>query len=456
MIRVRPLALVTMMAMLAACASAPLIALPTPVAAASQTADPGEATFWASFDSPLLQALLQEVAQDNPDLLIAIERQAIAEDAVRLAQAQQRPTLGFHLGPVDTTATTLASRRSQQTAAFALGFEASYELDLRGRLARLSSAARADARASGDDIEALRIATHCLVAQGVFELAQADQMLALQRQRQALAERRLQLQVLRADAGRVTAAIVDDAQAQQLAVGEAVMHWQLQHRAALVKLAALFGQSADEFLKNFDVPAAMPQLPDVPEGLPSSLLQRRPDLQAAAARVEAADARDAAERALQFPQIRLTASLGVASDLLHRAASGAIGLFGLGPSLDLPIYDGGALAAQIDTRDHELQIARLEYRKTSIAAFADVEQALALRAAADGERRDAEQNAQRCATEQRALALEQSAGRKSGLDAIEAQMRGLDAEQALLDSRHAQLDSTLALFQALGGAWAPG
>lgn len=438
---------------LASCASLAPAPVPESAAAADLAPDPADAAFWSSFGSPLLATLVQQAAAESPDLLIAIQRRLIADDAVRLADAQRGPSLGFHVGPVDSTASTLASGSRQQSAVYALGFEASYELDLRGRLAQLSRAARADARASRDDVDAMRIATRCLVAQGVFDLAQADQMLALQQQRLALAEQQLQLQTLRAGAGRVTASALGEAQARQADAHEALTRWRVQRHAAIAQLAALLGKSADSLQLSPDVMPASLHLPDVPAGLSSSLLQRRPDVRAAAARLEAAGARDEAERASRFPQIRLTASLGVATDLLHRAARGAIGLFGFGPSLDLPIYDGGALKAQLDTRDRELEIARLEYRKAGIAAFSDVEQALQLRAAADERCRDAVLGVQRSEAERRAVTLEVGAGRKSRLDVIETDGRRLDAEQALLDSRHAQLDSTLALVQALGGVW---
>ncbi|NGY05996.1 TolC family protein [Solimonas terrae] len=438
-------------ALLAACAvTAPTVAPPPPVA---PTPDPADAAFWARFGSPVLLDLQQQLLRENPDLLIARQRLLIANDAVQLADAGQRPSLGFHAGPVDTTATSLADRGGARPEAFELGFQASYELDLWGRLARLGDAARAEALAAGADADALRIATQCLLARRVFDLARDEQMLPLLQQRQVLAAERAQLQGLRLHAGRIDAQTLADAESQSSEAQSALANGTAQQRGDEARLALLFGESARDDHSPLAPLQSMIRLPEVPADLPSTLLERRPDVRAAAARLAAARDRDAADRALRFPQIRLTAALGVATDVLHRAAHGAIALFGFGPEVDLPIYDGGATAARIDSRDHELAIAEIEYRQAGIAAFADVEHALQLRDTAASALRDASAARQRSDAAQQALQLELEQGRRSRLDAIEARLQSLDAEQRVLDSYRAQLDSSLALFEALGGAW---
>lgn len=447
---------------LGGCAAAPVApppSLPTPLvwdtpAATSSPLHPLPASeFWAGFGSPALQDLLQQAALANPDLLIARDHLLIARDALLAARAQQQPSLGFTAGPVDTAATAVADSRSRHQAVFELGFNASYELDLWGRLDSLGAGAQAESAARAFDADSLRIGLMSRVAQAYFDVAQADDAEVLARRRLVLAEERLSLQTARQAAGRIDGTAVAAAQSALETLGLRVDQVRRQRRDGERQLALLLGRLPEGFALDAGPLRRQMQLPEVPAGLPSNLLQRRPDVRAAQARLLAAEHRSAAAWAERFPQVRLTAQLGVATDVLHRIVSGAVGLFGLGPELSMPIYDGGAREARLDASRREADIALLEYRRAGLAAFADVEKALALRDAARTRQQHADRLDARQVEAIGAVNAQLAAGRRSRLDAIAAEEQKLDAEQLALDSYRAQLDSLLALFEALGGGW---
>ena len=410
--------------------------------------------FWAAFGNPALQDLLQQAVAANPDLLIAANHLRIARDAALAVRAQQRPSVNLNVGPVDSAATALALPQARRQAVFELALNASYELDFWGRLSGLAASAQAEQQARAYDSETARISLMGLVAQRYFDIAQADEALALLQQGLALAAERRQLETARQAAGRVGRRPVAEAEAATEELRGKEDQWRGQRRAAEGQLALLLGRLPE----GFSVAAAPLRqalhLPLVPSGLPSTLMQRRPDLRAAEARLLSAQARSGVARAERFPQIRLTGQLGVATDVLRRAASGSIGLFGFGPELSLPVYDGGSRAAQIDASDGEVDIALLEYRKVSLAAFADVENALLARQRALVRQDHIEALRQRQRDAQTELEAQLSAGRRSRLDAIADDEHRLDTELLALESYRAQLDSLLALFAALGGGWA--
>lgn len=410
--------------------------------------------FWQGFNSPRLLRLLQQAAGANPDYLITVHRLAMARDDEQLAHARQEPRLGFALGPVDTTATQLKHPNDRQPAAFSAGFDASYELDLWGRLGSMTKSAEATSVAGAYDAKAARIALITQVAEGYFDVAQATEQAQLLHQRLILAQERVTLQTARLNAGRIDGQSLDRARQALDTLQFQIAEERHRQRRSEYHLALLVGALPEDFSIQTG-PLRQIALPPVPAGLPSTLLQRRPDLRAAKARLQAAHYQVAAAYGGQFPRISLTAQLGVATDVLHNIISGAVGLFGLGPQVTLPLYDAGARKATIDSREQAADIALLEYRKAALAAFRDVENALIQRQAALGQEALLAKTNARQQQNLNALNALIDAGRSSQLDVLSLRDQQLDAQRNAIENYRAQLDSLLALFQALGGGWPP-
>lgn len=444
----------------AGCASTPLAptpVLPAPAAWQTRTGS-GEAmtgNFWAGFGNPTLTALLQQAAEANPDVQIAAQRLRLAADAEQAAAAMKGPTVRFDAGAVDTAAVAVRDQRRRNPAIYRLGLNASYELDFWGRISSLVASARAQSAAQGFDLDTARITLATAVAQQFFDVAEADEQLAVLQNRIALADEALKLQAARQTAGRIDPQPVMAAQQTRdalLAEQRDLLRQRQQHAG---QLALLCGQLPEGFRIGSQSLRSSGSWPEVPAGLPSSLLQRRPDIRAAAARLQAAQAEIGVARAEQFPQIRLTAELGVASDVLHRALSGSVGLFGIGPEISLPIYDVGARAARLDASQREADIALLEYRKAGLAAFADVESALLAREAALDRQQQLDATASQQTIESQRLNALLQAGRKSRVDTIVADDARLASHALRIRNDRAQLDALLALHAALGGGWDP-
>ncbi len=444
--------------LLAACASAPRVAeapVPTPLQWQMPMSDAGEgsdAGFRSGFASPELDRLLQRAANANPDLQIAVRRLRIADDAERLAAAGKRPALDFRAGPVDNAAVAVNGGR-RSAAVYRLGFEASYELDFWGRIDSQIVGAKADAAGQRFEAGAARIAMADELAHRYFDIAEADEVRVLLQRRAALADERWTLETARQAAGRIDAGPVLEAQRARNQLQDELADWQQRRQQDIWQLALLCGELPEAFTLAASPLRQAIRRPSVPSGLPSSLLQRRPDLQAASSRLQAAQAQIGVAWAEQFPQIRLTAELGVASDVLHRVLSGAILPFGIGPSIGLPLLDGGARAARLDASQQAAEIAEIEYRKAALAAFADVELALQAHADADSRQRQSEQTAAWQQQLAQRSAAQQQAGRASRIDAITLESVRLEAEQLAVDRYRQQLDALLALHAALGGGW---
>lgn len=444
---------------LSGCASAPIAPTPVlPAPATWQTRDsasgtPGaEGEFWSRFGNPALLSLLQKTMAANPDLLIAAQRLQLGRDTALEAGALQRPSLSFDIGPVDTAAIAIRDRSRRNPTIYRLGLYASYELDFWGRVSGLVNRAKAESIARAYDVETARILLASQVAHHFFDIAEADEQLRLLQQRTSLADERLTLEAARQAAGRIDRQPVAAARRAHDAVLIQQRDWQRRRQRSERQLALLCGQLPEGFsigpqnLRDTVQPA-------VPAGLPSTLLQRRPDLRAAAARLQAAQAQIGVARAEQFPQFRLTAELGVATDVLHRALSGGVGLFGIGPEVSLPLYDGGARAARLDASQREAEIALLEYRKAGLAAFADVEQALQAREAAVDQQQSLVAVLGQQQAESRMIEAQRLAGRKSRLDSLAAEDVELESAQLAISNTRARFDAVLALHAALGGSW---
>lgn len=427
----------------------PRLDLPLQWQTATMVGGGDPAHWWQGFKDPLLERLLADAAQANPDILIAIRRLQISDDALRITDSQRAMQLAIGATPVDA-ATAASTRRS---GVFSLGVSASYALDFWGRIGAEVSAASALKNASASDLATVSLTLQQQLAHQYFALCALDALLPLQAARVQMSAERLRLTRLRTDAGRSDGASVAAA-GTALASAEAAQRQQVRERAtAQMQLALLLGQAPETLVVPSTPPSATAALPEVPAGLPASLISHRPDLVAAEYRLQAAHADVAAARAAVMPQLSLTAELGVVTGPLRQFVSGSRALFGIGPEFNYLLHDGGRGAAQIDASEQERQIALLNYRKAVVAALADVERALLAREAALDESRKLAAEAASIAQQAQWTAARSAAGRSSRFEALALQAQALDLQASQISNRRAQRDSLLDLYAALGGSW---
>jgi multidrug efflux system outer membrane protein len=407
--------------------------------------------WWRSFGSEELSALVAAALGSNPDIAIAAERVRQAEAQTRIAGASLFPELSFGAATSrrETRPDGGAWTASDGSSA---AFSASYEIDLWGRNASGLRSAESSLRASRFDFETVRLTLLSGVASGYFQVLSLRGRLVIARENLSIAERVLKVVDARVRNGAASALDLARQQGAVLTLRASIPPLELQERQTLYALAILVGRPPE----GFDAAGASVTalaVPRVAPGLPAELLARRPDLASAEAQLAAANADVAAARAALLPSIALTGSAGLASNVLINFLSAPTAALALGASLLQPIFDGGRLRGQVDaaaSRERELVE---NYRKSILAALADVEGALA-----SGGRTADQETLQAQVVEQARIALRLAEIRyREGVDdlltVLDAQRTLFQAEDQLTQVRLSRLQASIGLFKALGGGW---
>jgi len=421
-------------------------------------AEPGAAdaaaltrNWWRAFGSTELSVLVDAALHASPDAVIAAERVRQAEAQARSAGATLFPALNLGAGTGRRETRPHEGRWSGEDSSSA-ALSASYEIDLWGRNAAGVRSAEASLRATRFDEETVRLTLASGVASGYFQVLALRGRLAIARDNLMIAERVFKVVDARVRHGAASPLDLARQQAAVLALRASIAPLEQQERQTLNALAILTGRSPEGFAAAGTGVNAL-AVPRVAPGLPAQLLVRRPDLASAEAQLASANANVAAARAALLPGISLTGSAGLASPVLINFLHAPTAAVALGASLLQPIFDGGRLRAQVDaaaSREREL----LEnYRRSVLAALADVEDALV----AAG--RTADQEAlQAQVLEQARIALRLAEIRyREGVDdqlgVLDAQRTLFQAEDQLAQIRLARLQASVGLFKALGGGW---
>ncbi len=461
----RPLLLTTLAAaaLLAGCANlAPRFERPAPLLR-SDWAAPTSATATAPADIPWrdfitddrLRQAIQTALANNRDLRVAVLNVERARALYRIEAAAGQPQLEAAAGA--TRQRTVGSAGSSSTQLQVQLGLASYEIDLFNRLGNLSDAALASYFAVEENRHAAQISL-------VAELAQAWLTLAADQARLQLAQDTLASQQASYDLTRRSQALGG-------ASGLTVLQTQTTVDAARGEVARYraqlaLDQNALELLLGQPLEAAwLPVaggavqaslLPALPAGLPSELLQRRPDVRAAEQTLRAANADIGAARAALYPRIQLTAAAGTQSSSLAGLFGAGSAAWSIAPRISLPIFDGGAARANVQLSEAQQAITVAQYEKTLQTAFREVADALAVRGNL-GEQLAAQQSLAEAST--RALSLSEAVfrnGASSYLEVLDAQRALYAAQQALITLRVAEQANRVTLYRVLGGGWSDG
>jgi multidrug efflux system outer membrane protein len=334
---------------------------------------------------------------------------------------------------------------------FAVPLDASYEIDLWGRVRRLVESAQDQAQASSDDLEAVRLAVQAEVASDYFNLRTLDSEQAVLRSSVEVFSKSYGLTVDRRAGGVATdlevaqaETVLKTTQAQLPAV--ALARAQFEH-----VLALLTGRTASQFSIPESTSVAAP--PTIPAGLPSELLERRPDISAAERRMAAANANVGVAKAAFFPSFQLDGLAGLDSVNTGNLLSSSSGLWALGPSLTLPLFEGGRLRAGLSIATAAYFELVASYRQTVLTAFSEVEDSLSAQNLLSSQY-EAEREAVLAARKQLELANNRYRdGLVTYLEVATAESTELNIEFSTLQIRGQQLMAAVNLVKALGGGW---
>lgn len=419
------------------------------------TAAPLPSEWWTIFNDAGLNALESQAVAANKELQRAAARVTEARALARLSEAELYPNLSADAAHARfrTSANRVGGTGAtvnDHAAQLGLG----YELDFWGRVRSAAHAARADAAAIADDLAVAQLILTADLAGNYFQLRALDAEKAVLDATLALRRDAVRLQETRHQAGLINEADVNRARTE-LANVEAELHAVARSRARLEHaLAVLCGQPPSGFVV---VARAAPFVPpQIPAGLPSTLLQRRPDLAAAEARLQADCARIAVAKADFFPRLSLTGAAGFASTELNSLLKGDSRAWSFGPSLHLPLFDGGSNRANLAAAEARYEQSIASYRQSVLAAFRDVEDSLSDLGtlAAQSEAID---RAILAARDTATLANERyEKGLSNYLDVVDAQRAALQSERTGTQLRSQRLIATVQLARALGGGWEPG
>ena len=336
-----------------------------------------------------------------------------------------------------------------------------YELDFFGRVASLKDAALAQYLATEEGRKAAQISLIAGVANTYLALLSDDELLAITQQTLATRQASYKLAQLRFTSGVASELDLRSAQSLLEAANIALAQQNRQRALSQNALTLLVGQSVGQSMGQIgaaelagNAPAfASIQLQDVPAGLPSDLLVRRPDIRQAEQQLIAANANIGAARAAFFPRISLTATAGSASPRLSDLFQSGTWGWSLLPQLLVPIFDAGRNSAGLASSKAAQGIALATYEKAIQTAFKEVADALAGRATFAEQLRASQEQATAEAVRYRLADLRYKNGVASQLEQLDAQRSLFAARQAVVQTRLAQLQSQVTLYKVLGGGW---
>jgi NodT family efflux transporter outer membrane factor (OMF) lipoprotein len=425
-----------------------------------QPARPGDQTsrgnWWEIFGDTELNKLEEQISGSNQNLKVAEARFRQARAAIRFNRAWQFPTISTapsasYVKSSDFSPNFPSKIQQSSKGDFVLPFDLSYELDLWGRVRRSVAAAREEAQATAADYETAKLSLEAELALDYFELRSADAQKQLLDDTVKAYTDNLQLTRNRFKGGVAPKADVAQAQTQLDTTRVQDTDVTVQRAQFEHAIAILIGKPPAEFSL-----AAAPlnyQPPSTPIGLPSELLQRRPDIAGAERRVAEANQQIGIARAAYFPTVTLGGTAGFAGSQGSNWFAWPSGFWAVGPALAQTLFDAGRRRATSESARANYDAAVATYRQTSLTAFQEVEDNVAALRILENE---TEQQQQAVGSSQESLQLftnRYKGGVDTYLQVITAQTIELANERNAIDILRRRLDASVLLIKALGGGW---
>jgi NodT family efflux transporter outer membrane factor (OMF) lipoprotein len=441
--------------------------------------------WWNLFGDAQLTALESRLVDSNLDLRVAGLRLAEARAQLGVAQSEEYPTVNGNasylrqrqskfgvlsllpgggtsanglggVGSIPTSAATTSSNNAilQPYGLYQAGFDASWEVDLWGRVRRNVESVAAQGEATQEAARDTLVTASAELARDYVQLRGVQLKLQYTRENLESAQQSLALTQQRAVGGISTDLDVANA-AAQVSNTQAQIPTLEQQRAELMNaIALLLGQEPRAMEAELAAPKAIPPVPPrVPVGLPSELARRRPDIRRAEALLHSATADVGVAVGSFYPSVTLSGSASLQAVQLHNLANWASGAYAFGPSVTLPIFEAGQLKRTLELRKTQQQEAAVNYQHTVLSALHEVDNALT---AYDAEQHRRASLEDAVTQNQRALALARtrySQGVADFLQVLTAQRGLLAADQDLADSTTAVSTNLVQLYKALGGGW---
>lgn len=426
--------------------------------------------WWSLFQDSELDSLVNRAVQSNKDLIVAearirearAQRVVVASSAypfVETTNAYSHVRSSGNSSPKSSTSAAPSPSNSSGTSGleqdlFQVGFDASWELDVFGRTRRNVEAADADIAASVENKRDVMVTLLSEVAQTYLQVRGNQLRIKIARDNIAAQKQTLELTQARFDAGLSSELNVAQAKAQLANTETQIPSLESSVRQGIHQLGVLLGQKPELLIDELSAEEPLPPVPpQVPIGLPSELLRRRPDVRRAERQLAAGTARIGAATADLFPSFSLTGSLGMLSADAGTLMNAGSRFWSLGPTIRWPIFDAGKIRANIQVQNARQEQLLATYEKAVLSALADVEDSLV----AYGKEQESQRSlVDAVAANQRAFDIGNelySKGLVDFLNVLDSQRALYLSQDALAQSQQRVTTNLVALFKALGGGW---
>jgi multidrug efflux system outer membrane protein len=413
--------------------------------------DLANTAWWGQFNDPILNDLVATALRENKDLMIATVRIEEFEGRYGVTRSQLFPQLGagYDVNKQKNTLPGSTEKGTYNTYDASLG--ASWEIDLWGRIRRQSEAARAQILASEEGRQGVILSLVSGVASSYLNLRSQDRQLEITNETAASRGRSYKIFQDRYTGGVISILELSQNRSQYEEALASVPVFEKNIAQQENALSVLLGRNPGSIARGKTISTLT--LPAIPEGLPSSLLERRPDIRQAEQQLIAANALIGAAKAAYFPTISLTGIAGVASGSLSNLFNSASRVWQYGAAVNLPIFTAGSLAGQLQVAEAQQQQALFAYQKAIQNAFREVNDALV-----DQEKTRLQLEAQR----RQVASLREYAdtallrydnGYTSYIEVLDAQRSLFNAELSFTQTQQALLQSMINLYKAMGGGW---
>ncbi len=423
----------------------------------SDARDLSGTAWWEQFDDAVLNDLITSALAQNNDVRIAAARIEEYRGKLAVAQSQLFPQVGANVDAARQRAShqngfiTYPDSANTHFNSYQALVSASWEIDLWGQLRRATEAARDDLLATTEAKRAVVLSLVASVAGNYILLRDLDRQLDISRQTATSRGESLHVFELRFKGGVISELELAQNQSQYQDALASIPPLEEQIAATENLLSVLMGRNPGAIPRGRNIDEL--QLPQVPAGLPSALLDQRPDIRQAEEQLAAANARIGVAQAAYFPTISLTGALGSASSQLSSLFTGPTGVWAFGAGLVAPIFTAGAIAGNVQEAEAQQQQALFNYQRSILNAFADVDNALADHGTSQQRLTALRAEVEANSNYARLARLRYENGYTSYIEVLDAEQRLFSSQLALADQQAHVLNTAVNLYQAIGGGW---
>jgi outer membrane protein, multidrug efflux system len=412
----------------------------------------GDQKWWDAFQDEALRDLIRSALQQNYDVRIAAARILEARALLGIARADRLPEVSATASAINERFPQAAGRPAVETSPTQVSLSLAWELDFWGKFRRATESARASLLS--EEWAQRQVVSSLIsdIASAYFQLREQD--LELEISRQTLASRQDSLRLTQLLADRGATSILDVRQAEQLVFTAGASIPDLERRIEQQEnfISILAGKNPQGIVRGRKL-VDQPHPPEVPAGLPSSLLERRPDILQAEQQLVAANAQIGVAKADFFPQISLTAVGGYQSSTLTRLFAGPAGLWTLGASALQPIFEGGRIRNRARFAEARAEEVTFVYQRTVQQAFREVSDALVGYRKSQEVRVQQQQLATAAEDATRLSNMRYRGGATSYLEVLDSETRFFTAQLAVAQAELRELQAMVEIYRSLGGGW---